>query len=374
MSAGSGVWIAVFAASLLAAACRSGEPAPSGDSAIQSHVKDGAFVLVPEKSELRRQLVIAAAARRELKVPLEAPAVVEADPSRVANVLPPLAGRIAALQVRLGDTVKAGQPLFTLDSADLAQARADERHAQAAMTQTGKALARAQDLVAHQIAAQKDLEQAQADHDNAVAELERATTVLRVLGVDEASGESLRQLTVRSPVAGRVASLNAVAGTYVNDATVALMTVADISTVWFSASVQEKDLVAVQVGEDIAAQVQAYPGERFGGKVAFVASQLDADTRTVKVRVVHDNRDERLKPGMFATIEFAGTPRQALTVPTSALVQSEAKTLVFVEVEPWKFEPRQVVTGARVGDDTEIVTGLKEGERVVTKQGVLLND
>lgn len=358
---------------LLLAACGHGEDAAAG-SAAPLFVHQGDAIRVPEQSELRKYLVVAPAGQRSIQAPLNAPAVLEADPSRVASILPPVAGRITALHVHLGDAVKAGQPLLTIDSADLAQARADLQHAQIGLTQTKKALTREQDLADHHIAAQKDLEQAQADYGSAQSEYQRAAAVFTVLGLSPESTDSPRQLTLRSPLAGRVSALNVAPGTYANDSNAALMTVSDVSTIWFTASVQEKDLAAVTPGEEIEAEVQSFPGEVFKGKVQFVSDQLDSDTRTIKVRVAHDNADGRLKPGMFAHLAFRAAARLAVMVPTTALIQQESRTLVYVETAPWTFQAREVKTGVHLGDDTEVVQGLSGGERIVARQGVLLND
>jgi len=355
-------------------ACNSGVNTES-QTPPPTHLRDGAYVVVPEKSELRQYLVLGAAAEQTEQEPLLAPAVLEADPSKVGNILPPLSGRISALYVHLGDSVKAGQPLFTIDSSDLAQARSDLQHAQVAVTLYKKALVRAQDLAQHdQIVAQKDLEQAESDYAGAQSEYERASAVFSTLGIALKSTDSPRQLTVKSPVTGRISTLNAVAGTFANDNTAALMTVSDVSTIWFTASVQEKDLPFVTAGEEVSAAVQSFPGETFKGRVTFVADQLDADTRTIKVRVAYRNADGRLKPGMFASVIFLGSPHAAVVVPTTALIQVDATTEIFVEVAPWKFEARPVTAGLRLGDNTEILTGLAAGEHIVVKQGVLLND
>jgi membrane fusion protein, heavy metal efflux system len=350
-------------------------PDSSSDSFGATHVRDGAFVVVPEKSELRRYLMLGAAIKQTVQQPLLAPAVLEADPSKVGSILPPLSGRIDALYVHLGDSVKAGQRLFTIDSSDLAQARSDLQHAQVALTYYKKALVRAQDLAQHdQIVAQKDLEQAESDYAGAQSEHERASAVFSTLGIPLQSTDSPRQLTVKSPVNGRISTLNAVAGTFANDNTAPLMTVSDVSTIWFTASVQEKDLAFVNAGEEVSASVQSFPGETFKGRVTFVADQLDSDTRTIKVRVAYQNSNGRLKPGMFANVMFLGSPHAAVLVPTTALIQVDATTEIFVEVAPWKFEARPVTAGLRLNDKTEILTGLAEGERIVVKQGVLLND
>jgi len=169
-----------------------GREAAGGDAAAEAtHVREGELIVVPEKSALRQVLMIAPVQKQSAQTPLQAPAVLEADPARVANILPPLSGRISTLYVHLGDAVKAGQPLFTIDSADLAQARSDLRHARIALTQTKKTLERQQDLAEHHIAAQKDLEQAQADYDGAQSEYERAATVFRVIGVDPEAAQTI---------------------------------------------------------------------------------------------------------------------------------------------------------------------------------------
>lgn len=354
------------------AACGSKVATDDAAKPVPAFVRDGGFVVIPEKSGLRNYVAVDAARQQTLQTPLEAPAVLEADPSKVANILPPLSGRISALNVHLGDAVKAGQPLLTIDSSELAQARSDLQHARQQLRLTQKAYERTRDLAQHGIAAQKDLEQAESDYEGAQSELERATVVFRTLGVSPESTDSARQLTVRAPVTGRVAMLNAVAGTFANDNNAPLMTISDVSTIWFTGSVQEKDLAAVKPGEPVTATVQSFAGETFSGTVAFIADQLDPDTRTIKVRVVYENRDGRLKPGMFAKLRFLGEPHAAVVVPTTALVQNESRTQVFVEVAPWKFEPRLVTAGATQGELTEVTTGLKAGERVVTKQGVLL--
>lgn len=360
---------------VILAACHTKSAAPANNAAEATHVWQNNVVTVPEASELRHFLVLGKATLRSVQTELLAPAVLEADPSKVANILPPLSGRIAHLYVHLGDNVRAGQPLFTIDSSDLAQARADLKHAQQSLVFFKKALVRAEDLAAHNnIISAKDLEQAQTDYAGAQAELERAQAVFSTFGIPLNTNESPRQLTVKSPVSGRVSTLSAVAGTFANDNTAALMTVSDVSTLWFTASVQEKDLATVKAGEEVEATVQAFPGETFKGRVAFVADQLDADTRTIKVRIAYQNADGRLRPNMFATVRFLGVARDVVVVPTAALLQNDANVQVFVQTAPWAFTARTLTIGARSGEFTEVLTGLAAGTDIVVKNGVLLND
>jgi len=116
------------------------------------------------------------------------------------------------------------------------------------------------------------------------------------------------------------------------------------------------------------------PGQQFEGKIAYIGAVLDTDTRTVKVRVSIDNRNGKFKPGMFAHAGFAGATRRVIVVPAAALLQSGLYTKVMVERSTMRFEARIVQVGATLQDQVEILSGLKAGERIVVKEGVLLND
>jgi cobalt-zinc-cadmium efflux system membrane fusion protein len=336
---------------------------------------DGARLVVPAASPLRRTLAVATLADETVAAPFTLPAVVEADPARLVKVLTPLTGRIVSVNKNLGDEVRAGDVLFTIDSVDLAQAHADAAKAHATLALAQRNLARQRELDAAEIAARRDLEQAQGDYEQAASEAARADARLAQLGARAGGAPSAGShvLAVRAPISGRVVDLDAAAGGYWNDATAPLMTVADLSRVFVSANAQEKDLGRVYPGQPASVSFDAYP-EPLAAKVGFVGALLDPDTRTVKVRIPCDNRDGRLKPGMFAQATFRARAHQGILVPLTAIVQGGFDARAFVEVAPWAFEPRIVTLGPQVGERIEVVAGLKPGERVVVRDGVLLND
>jgi cobalt-zinc-cadmium efflux system membrane fusion protein len=179
-------------------------------------------------------------------------------------------------------------------------------------------------------------------------------------------------LTVTSPIAGRIIDLSTAPGQYQSDPATVLMIVADLTTVWLTANVQEKDIRRVHQGDDANAQFAAYPGEAFTGSVLFVGDLLDPETRTIKVRVSFKNDDFRLKPGMFATVTFRGQPAPEVVVPTSAVVVNGEKSSVYVEVAPWTFDKRPVEVGEQFGDRIAILKGLDVGTRIVASNAVLL--
>ena len=178
---------------------------------------------------------------------------------------------------------------------------------------------------------------------------------------------------MRSPIAGRIVESAVAPGEFHNDQNAVLMTIADLSSVWVTAHVQEKDIRRVHQGQEAVALFVAYPGEKLVGHVLFVGDLLDPDTRTIKVRVAFDNRDSRLKPGMFATMTFTSAPLPEVVVKTTALVLQGDHSYVFAELAvPWTFERRPVEVGETQGELAVISKGLEAGTRVVMRDAVLL--
>ena len=359
----------VFVAAVLATACgRHGEDA--GIQPPRLFERHGPSVTVPEGSPLRAKLIIGAVATKSLRRSLVAPAHVEAEPSRMAKIAPPLPGRVVQLLVHFGDRVEAGAPLFSLDSADLVAAQSEFLKAKSAHAQSTRNLARQKDLIAHGIGAQRDLEQAQTEQETARSELERTTTRLKLLGISP--GNVGGPLRVPSPISGRVIEMATAPGQYQNDPAAILMVVADLSTVWVTANVQEKDIRRVKQGDDAATTFAAYPGESFLGNVLAVGDLLDPETRSIKVRVALKNDDLRLKPGMFASVTFRGASSPELVLPAAAVVLDGDKSAVWVETAPWSFEKRFVEVGEQIEGEIVVTRGVDAGTKVVATNAVLL--
>ncbi|HLZ03508.1 MAG TPA: efflux RND transporter periplasmic adaptor subunit [Bradyrhizobium sp.] len=337
-------------------------------------VRSGDAIAVPEASPVRGKLVIAPVVARDVPRDLTLPAVVEADPAHLVKVAPPLAGRVTQLKVTLGEQVKAGQPLFVIDSPDLAAAYSDYDKAKALLALALKNRDRQRGLLKFGGAAEKDAQQAEADYVSAEAEDQRATAHLKQIGVDPEAANKSRMVTVVAPMEGSITDLGVAPGEYWNDSTQALMTIADLSSVWVTANVPEKDIALISKGQAVDVELVAYPGKVLHGTVLFVSDVLDTDTRRIKVRIAFDNPDGRLRPGMFATATFRAATQKLAIVPTSALVLKDDATQVFVETAPWQFEPRTVDIKFQQGEQAFIASGVKAGDRIVVKGGVLLGD
>lgn len=349
-------------------------PAQKAEDAPAWSVRQGDKIVVPEGSPLRSRLTVAAAATAPVKAKLLIPAVVEADPARSATVVPQLSGRVIELKVHLGDRVTKGETLLVMDSADLAQAYDDYDKAQDAFRLTQKNLGRQSEQSKIGVASDKDFDQAKSDNRQAEAEFERTRQHLSVLGAPIESHGSARRLIVRAPVAGSITSLSVTPESIINDPTAALMTIADLSTVWVTALVPEKDLGNVRKDEDAEVNLLAYPERTLHGKVLFVSDVIETDSRRNKLRIAFENRDYALKPNMFATVTLAGTKQNQVVLPSSSLLMNNDRTSVFVATAPWTFERRSVDPLLEDGPSVAIRSGVEPGEQVVVKGGILLND
>ena len=361
----AGLWLLMARRAAPPVATRSAEP---------MLVRQGKNLFVPESSPLRTRLLVAAASEQASASEITLPASVEADPAGVFNVLPPLTGRLMTLQVRLGDSVKRGQVLATLSSADYAQAVSDTRKARDAMELAQSALTRARGVNEAGSNATKDVEAAQSAVIQQAAELQRGESRLRSLGAGDATTMASGMLNVTSPQSGTVTALNVAAGATVNDATAPLMTVTNLDRLWVTVNVPEDLLGVVKAGQPTDVVLAAYPAQTLHGKVAFVATVLDADTRRAKARIAFANLEGQLKPNMFATAHIALASSPQPQVPSAALLMNNDSVSVFVETAPWTFTRRVVELGRESADQVHIRQGLVAGERVVVRGGVLLND
>jgi cobalt-zinc-cadmium efflux system membrane fusion protein len=359
---------------MLLAACGASDKSPSPSAAGESEKAEqhaeaeerGGLKLTQEDIE-RAGIRIETLQMQTLADTLTVTATVSANLDRVARIAPRVEGRLIGVTAKLGDMVRAGQALAILDSLALGEAQAALLQAQTNQRVAQADFKRAQALSADEIIPQRDYLRAQADFEKASTELRAAQDRLRLLGVTPSAGAAHAQssFAVVAPFAGTVIQKKATLGDLASPSD-ALFTVADLSTVWIEASLPEAVLAKVRTGATASVTVTAYAGERFSGRVAYVASVLDKDTRTAAARIEVVNRDGRLKPEMFASaiIETGGGGRQALSVPDDAIVLLQGQPTLFVQ-EHGGFESRAVELSDKLGGRTVIKSGVKAGEQIV---------
>lgn len=284
------------------------------------------------------------------------------DETRLSTIAPRFAGFVERLYVDFtGQAVRRGQPLLEIYSPELVAAQEELLAAHRMTAQLGEGASRSViDRTAQLVDAarrrllQWDISPAQ------VAQIER-------------SGQVRRTLTLHAPAGGFVTEKMVQAGQAV-EMGMALYRLADLSSVWVEADIYEQDLRFVEIGQPMHVDIAAYPGEHFQGRVSYIYPEVSTDTRTARIRISLANPGGRVKPGMFATAQLeAAVADRAVLVPRDAVMHSGSHDMVFVEEGPGAYRARQVQVGADMGGQTQILSGLLAGERVVKRANFLLD-
>lgn len=301
----------------------------------------------------RQQLAgvrIARAEEASLSRSIRLPGVVKFDESRWSDVALRLEGYVRDLYVdRTGQQVRKGQPLFSIYSPDVATALAEYRLALGAQRSLGPS---ASESAREQSARLVD-----------AARLRLARWDVSADQIEAADAASEPRTVFRSPVSGIVMEKTIVRGMRAMPGDV-LYKIVDPSVVWVEASVYEPDLGAVAIGQHGTIRLDAFPDETFDGRITYVAPGLDAESRTAVVRFELVNRRQRLKAGMFASVDLTVPLGRGLVVPADAVLDSGNRQLVFLAKGNGYFEPREVVAGHRLEGRVEIRSGLAAGDEV----------
>ena len=304
---------------------------------------------------------------------LNATATIAADPQAIARVGARMAGRVGAIRVRVGDTVKLDQPLVEIDTVELHHVSTEYLMALARAREANDALARQKQLVAERVGALQDLRRAEAAQEVTEANLRETEEHLHFLGLDDSTVDALRSNTqsgplrsvLRAPIAGRVEALGVSLG-QVLTGTEDVLTIMQLKQVWAVLRIYEHDLGAISTEAPVEVSTVGYPGRVFHGRVDAIGDLVETTTRTVEVRVAIDNQDGALKPGMTATAAVSIKAQEAtLWLPLEAVQASHGQKVVFVKTGERHFLARPVTLGAERGGYVHLVSGVQAGENVV---------
>src|ERR1700722_7200594 len=297
---------------------------------------------------------------------LRATGTVTPDISRNVPVISVATGRVVEIAARLGDTVKKGQLLLRVESADVSSAFSDYQKAVADEQLTRTQMERAQLLYDKGAISLNDLQVAQDTDTKAKVDVKTAAEKLRVLGntnLDQPSGI----VEIRAPASGviteqQVTNASGVAGLGSPNP----FTISDLSYVWILCDVYENDLSNVQLGENADIRLNAYPDKNFTGVISNVGPVLDPNIRTAKVRIEVRNPG-LMRPGMFVTATFHGQKKEKrATVPATAILHLHDREWVYIPTKDKKFRRIEIRGGEMLpGNMQEVLSGLAPGDRVV---------
>lgn len=361
------VSLVVAAVAVVAVGFRSGD-SPDAAASMDGHdhaamaATSGQMSPVVLDADAARRIgvTLATVERKVLARYVETVGSVVYDETRLATVNPKVEGWVERLHVDFtGAPVRAGEPLMEVYSPSLVSAQEELVLAARLVREaagSGRAAGNAEALLA---AARRRL----AYWDIPEEEIRRV----------EESGEPTKTLTLRAPASGVVVEKAVVEGDRIMPG-MTLYRIADLSRVWIEAEVFEKDLGHVKKGQGAVVFFEAFPGESFTGSVTYVYPTVSVQSRTARIRVELPNPALRLKPGMYAQITLDVPPTEpTLVVPRSAVLETGQRTLVFVRDGAGALLPREVRTGLTSGSSVEILSGLSEGEQVVSSAAFLVD-
>jgi cobalt-zinc-cadmium efflux system membrane fusion protein len=303
---------------------------------------------------------------------LKLSAKVEANQDKLVDVYSLVSGRVYGMRVSLGDYVEKGETLANILSADVASAERDLLAAKSNLLNTKRKLDAANDLFKSGLISEKDLIQARTENSQGEAELEKAQKLLQLYGSDNSKG----YYEVKSPISGYIVKKNITDNQDVKeDFTTPIFSIIDLSQVWIMANVFESDIRKVAVGSEAQITTITYPDSVIYGKVDRLFEVLDPESKIMKARITLNNASRLLKPEMFArvTIRYR-EPEQKLSIPSSALIFDNSKSYVMVYKDREHIETRLIDVYKSNSLKTYVDSGLKEGEKVISRYQLLVYD
>jgi cobalt-zinc-cadmium efflux system membrane fusion protein len=305
---------------------------------------------------------------------LHLPGVVQPNAYKNVDVTSLVSGRVTQVKAELGQPVMLNEVLATIYSPELTDAQTAFITAKANRDAHGLKLTRTQRLYAIGAASREELERMTAEASEMDRMLETARSRLVLLGIPEDKAQRLASpadvvttFDVKAPIAGVITKRVANPGLNI-DLSTPLFTVTDLSTVWVVADLYERDFASVGVGSPVTVTTMAYPGLELRGKVDYIDPQVQAETRTAKLRAEVPNGGNRLRFGMFVDVSIgARAARPVVMVPKDAVQTVGAKSVVYVSTGPGRFMPHEVTVGETMGNAIAITSGLAAGDQVVTE-------
>ncbi|MGZ8251574.1 MAG: efflux RND transporter periplasmic adaptor subunit [Methylophilaceae bacterium] len=367
------VALSVLVALSLAGCKAKEEAAPAATEVVDPNVVE----ITPQ---LQQQIKLATVSKSNIREILRVPGSIQVDEQRVARLGASVTGRIHDIDAVLGQHVKQGQVLATLNSTELAQNQLSYIKALQQISLQTKAVERARLLLESDVISAAELQRREAELAAAQADLFAARDQLLVLGMSE---QAIRQLTnsgqmrsfssVVARVSGTVISRKVNLGQVVQPAE-ELFIVADLSHVWAVAEVPEQQIELIQEGEEVNIEIPALGDRQITGKLIYVGDVVNPQTRTVTVRTDIENINGAIKPDMLVSMLVQSKPTPKVAIPMQGIVRENDKDHVFVQIAPNKYRLREVVLGTQYDGLVAVTSGVVEGEIVVSEGAFHLNN
>ena len=299
---------------------------------------------------------------------------VASDDNNVVKVFPFSSGQVVEVKVSLGDKVSKGQTLAIMRSADVAGNYTDLSSTNSDLAIAKRQMDQAEYLYKNGISSERDYTEAKENYNKANAANRKVKSALSINGGGNTNENGM--LTIKAPESGYIVEKNITSGSFIrNDNSGSMFTISNMKDVWIWANVFESDIAKVKVGYNASVTTIAYPGKVFMGKVNEVSSVLDPDNKVMKIKIALPNPDMLLKPEMFTSVVITNNENaQSVSVPAKAIVFDSSKNYVVVYNSKCDLKVRDVSVIKTVDDVAYIASGLNPGDKVISKNQLLLYD
>jgi len=366
-------FIGLLTSLLLITGCKKSQPSGARQTAQDPN-------LVMANESLLAQIKISEVAQSDVSDILRVAGQIDFDEQALTRIGASVTGRVTQINAQLGNEVKKGYTLALINSSELSNSQLAYLKARSEKEFHRRTVQRAKTLFEADVISAAELQRRESEYEVASAQTRAAQDQLRVLGVNLKAMEELATTGAIDSVASVMATIKGVVverkvttGQVVQPADV-LFTVADLSRVWAVAQVPEQQVAQVKVGQSVRIEVPALENEKLIGKLIYVGSTVNPESRTVLVRTELDNTSGRLKPSMLASMLIESTPTKRMVVPITAIVREQDTDYVFTEEKPGSFRLKPVRLSSEHNGQRVVLDGLSQGMRIVSDGAFHLNN
>ena len=366
-------FIGLLTSLLLITGCKKSQPSGARQTAQDPN-------LVMANESLLAQIKISEVAQSDVSDILRVAGQIDFDEQALTRIGASVTGRVTQINAQLGNEVKKGDTLALINSSELSNSQLAYLKARSEKEFHRRTVQRAKTLFEADVISAAELQRRESEYEVASAQTRAAQDQLRVLGVNLKAMEELATTGAIDSVASVMATIKGVVverkvttGQVVQPADV-LFTVADLSRVWAVAQVPEQQVAQVKVGQSVRIEVPALENEKLIGKLIYVGSTVNPESRTVLVRTELENSSGRLKPSMLASMLIESTPTKRMVVPITAIVREQDTDYVFTEEKPGSFRLKPVRLSSEHNGQRVVLDGLSQGMRIVSDGAFHLNN
>lgn len=328
----------------------------------------GNHVILAESDPVLKKIITETVTEQQYSKNITSAGTIETIPNNYAEIASPFSGRVIRSFINIGQIIKAGSPIFEILAPGYSSVRKDYSDAMNDVRLAEKNYKRQQDLFRHGVGIQKELEEAETEYQNKKTSLSNASSTLNAYNSKGSGGTYI----IKAPISGEIISNKIVTGQYLKEDSEPVVIIAELSKVWITGAVKEKDIRFISPGDPVSVKINTYPDMEITGKVYHISELVDEDTRSIKVLIQCDNPQRKLKPGMFAAVTYSAGTEKAVIIPSQALMQQGDRQYVWIKTGRNEFTKRFINPGSTSEKATMISSGLQPGDIIMIQGGIYM--